>query len=325
MRHETARDLLAVRGKPPFPLAIFEEDDASQAMPPALMREQTVCWGEHRAMVRQRLGRKILAPRSLLLGGGVPETGCWCTVALPPDLAALVGPESATSRASITVPAPILRSGFWHRPAGASAADWLGAGGHPGAEGGAPGRRAGAERLYQGVSRGRPRGASRPPGAPGTPRVSACWRYPRRGAPGALRAGAWAVAGRDTGRTEPAGRVPESGGSPRHHDGHRPMLFSDHGGLGGTRTAPHTGTHPRRACECTPAWTSWRPAASDGCRDVCPSGPALSGSDELGAEYLSAPRDCPSHVLALLSGTTPLEGGGATWLCMTLFRLLCRW
>ncbi len=159
MRHETARDLLAVRGKPPFPLAIFEEDDASQAMPPALMREQTVCWGEHRAMVRQRLGRKILAPRSLLLGGGVPETGCWCTVALPPDLAALVGPESATSRASITVPAPILRSGFWHRPAGASAADWLGAGGHPALQGDAL-EQSGCTKGFPEVARGAP--AARP-------------------------------------------------------------------------------------------------------------------------------------------------------------------
>ena len=60
--------------------------------------------------------------------------GFWPTVALPPDLAAFVGHDSATSRASINVPAPILRQGLWHRPEGASYADWLCAGVHPGSE-----------------------------------------------------------------------------------------------------------------------------------------------------------------------------------------------
>jgi hypothetical protein len=68
MLHETARDLLPVLGKPPFPLAIFEEDYESQAIHTALIREQTVFLGEHREMVRKLLGSKILAHRSLLLG-----------------------------------------------------------------------------------------------------------------------------------------------------------------------------------------------------------------------------------------------------------------
>src|SRR6266542_2456662 len=165
--------------------------------------------------------------------GPATNEGFWRTVALPPDLATFVGHDSATSRASINVPAPILRQGLWHRPAGASYADWLCAGVHPGAELRAPMRRAGAERLYQSISRGGERGESRPPGAHGNPRVSACWRYPRRVAPGSLGAVAWTVADIDTGLTEPAGGVPESGGSHRHHNGHRPILFSDHGGLCG--------------------------------------------------------------------------------------------
>jgi hypothetical protein len=42
--------------------------------------------------------------------------------------------------------------------------------------------------------------------------------------------------------------------------------------------------------------------------DLCHGGPALSGPEQLGAEYLCAPRYCPSHVLSLLSDTDS-EGG----------------
>src|SRR5713101_5596911 len=84
--------------------------------------------------------------------GCARNEGFWPTVALPPDLASFVRHDSATSRASINLPAPILRQGLWHRPEGASYADWLCAGVHPGAELRAAARRAGAERLYQGVS-----------------------------------------------------------------------------------------------------------------------------------------------------------------------------
>jgi hypothetical protein len=68
MLHETARDLLPVLGKPPFPLAIFQEDHEPQAIHTALIREQHVFLGEHRKMIRELLGSKILAHRSLLLG-----------------------------------------------------------------------------------------------------------------------------------------------------------------------------------------------------------------------------------------------------------------
>src|SRR5262249_47814977 len=106
-------------------------------------------------------------------GGWATNEGFWPTVTLPPDLATCVGHDSATSHASINVPAPSLQQGLWHRPEGAAYADWLCAGVYPGAELCPPVRRAGAELLYQGVSRGRQRGKSSPSGAHGYPRVSA--------------------------------------------------------------------------------------------------------------------------------------------------------
>src|SRR5262249_35646384 len=208
MLHETARDLLPVLGKPPFPLAKFEENHESQAIHPALIREQTVFLGEHREMVCQVLGSKILAHSHLLGVGWARNEGFWPTVALPPDLAPWVGHDGATSRASINVPAPILRQGLWHRPEGAAYADWLCTGSHPRAELCTPVRRTGAEWLCQSVLRGCQRGESRPSGAHGSPRVSAGWRHPRRVAPGSLGAVAGAVAGLDAGLTQPAGGVP---------------------------------------------------------------------------------------------------------------------
>ena len=56
-----------------------------------------------------------------------------------------------------------------------------------------------------------------------------------------------------------------------------------------------------------PEQTPWRPSQSNRSRDVCHGGAALSGPDELGAEYLYAPRHCSSDILSLLS-RPPCEG-----------------
>jgi hypothetical protein len=66
MLHKTARDLLPMLRKPPFPLAIFEEDDESQAIHTTLIREQYGLLGEHREMVCEFLRGKILAHDLLL-------------------------------------------------------------------------------------------------------------------------------------------------------------------------------------------------------------------------------------------------------------------
>src|SRR5712691_4785501 len=187
-------------------------------------------------------------------------------------------------------------------------ADWLCAGVHPGAELHAPARGAGAERLCQGVCRGGEWGKGGTPGPHRGPRVCARWGYPGRLVPRSVGTVVRAAHGVDADLTEPADWVPQFGRSDRHHDSHRPVLFSDHGGLCRTRTEPHAGTDACRPDECAPAGTSWGPAQSDRSRHAGDGVTALSRPDQLGAEHLYPPRYCSSDVLSLLSYLCSEEG-----------------